>query len=130
MWASALQGWHRLASRRVAMVCAMAFVLSLAPWHIASAQDLVITNARIIDATGQTIARGSIAVAGGRILSVTDAIARPGNAFQAMKLLLTDNVTHTDVLARHAEATGRQFLAFTERPTRHWYPGDGIGAAW
>jgi predicted O-methyltransferase YrrM len=45
-------------------------------------------------------------------------------------LLLTDNVTHTDVLARYAEATGRRFLAFTERPARHWYPGDGIGAAW
>lgn len=45
-------------------------------------------------------------------------------------LLLTDNVTHTDVLGRYAEATGRRFLAFTERPSRHWYPGDGIGAAW
>jgi hypothetical protein len=45
-------------------------------------------------------------------------------------LLLTDNVTKTDVLPRHAEATGRRFLAFTERPARHWFPGDGIGAAW
>jgi predicted O-methyltransferase YrrM len=45
-------------------------------------------------------------------------------------LLLTDNVTGTDVLSRHAEATGRRFLAFTERPARHWFPGDGIGAAW
>jgi hypothetical protein len=45
-------------------------------------------------------------------------------------LLLSDNVTHTDVLGRYAEQTGRQFLAFTERPARHWYPGDGIGAAW
>jgi predicted O-methyltransferase YrrM len=45
-------------------------------------------------------------------------------------LLLTDNVTATDVLARYAEATGRRFLAWTERPKQHWYPGDGIGAAW
>jgi predicted O-methyltransferase YrrM len=45
-------------------------------------------------------------------------------------LLLTDNVTSTNVLARHAEETGRRFLAFTERPARHWFPGDGIGAAW
>jgi predicted O-methyltransferase YrrM len=45
-------------------------------------------------------------------------------------LLLTDNVTSTDVLARHAEATGRRFLVYTERPARHWYPGDGIGVAW
>lgn len=45
-------------------------------------------------------------------------------------LLLTDNVTATDVLARYAEVTGRRFLAWTERPKQHWYPGDGIGAAW
>jgi predicted O-methyltransferase YrrM len=45
-------------------------------------------------------------------------------------LLLTDNVTATDVLMRHAETTGRRFLAFREQPLRHWYPGDGIGAAW
>ena len=45
-------------------------------------------------------------------------------------ILLTDNVTKTSVLPTHAERTGRQFLAFTERPSRHWYPGDGIGAAW
>lgn len=45
-------------------------------------------------------------------------------------LLLTDNVTKTSVLSEFAERTGRRFLAFTERPARHWYPGDGIGAAW
>ena len=45
-------------------------------------------------------------------------------------LLLTDNVTATPVLSEYAAATGRRFLAFTERPDRHWYPGDGIGAAW
>ncbi|GGL89064.1 MULTISPECIES: class I SAM-dependent methyltransferase [Micromonospora] len=45
-------------------------------------------------------------------------------------LLLTDNVTHTNVLADHAERTGRRFLAYRETPARHWYPGDGIGVAW
>jgi predicted O-methyltransferase YrrM len=45
-------------------------------------------------------------------------------------LLLSDNVTKTTVLSSYAERTGRRFLAFTERPVRHWYPGDGIGAAW
>jgi predicted O-methyltransferase YrrM len=45
-------------------------------------------------------------------------------------LLLSDNVTSTNVLPGYAEATGRRFLAFTERPARHWYAGDGIGAAW
>ncbi|MBO4208446.1 O-methyltransferase [Micromonospora echinofusca] len=45
-------------------------------------------------------------------------------------LLLTDNVTTTNVLANHAERTGRRFLAYRETPVDHWYPGDGIGAAW
>jgi predicted O-methyltransferase YrrM len=45
-------------------------------------------------------------------------------------LLLTDNVTTTRVLSEYAEKTARRFIAFTERPARHWYPGDGIGAAW
>ncbi len=44
--------------------------------------------------------------------------------------LLTDNVTVTNVLAEHAEKTGRRFLAYRETPARHWYPGDGIGMAW
>ncbi|MDG4820625.1 class I SAM-dependent methyltransferase [Asanoa sp. WMMD1127] len=45
-------------------------------------------------------------------------------------LLLTDNVTVTNVLAEHAERTGRRFLAYRETPSRHWFPGDGIGLAW
>jgi hypothetical protein len=45
-------------------------------------------------------------------------------------LLLTDNVTVTNVLAQHAEETGRRFLAYRETPARHWFPGDGIGIAW
>ncbi|MGW5670119.1 class I SAM-dependent methyltransferase [Micromonospora sp. NPDC003776] len=45
-------------------------------------------------------------------------------------MLLTDNVTATNVLAEHAERTGRRFLAYRETPVRHWYPGDGIGVAW
>jgi predicted O-methyltransferase YrrM len=44
--------------------------------------------------------------------------------------LLTDNVTVTNVLAEHAERTGRRFLAYRETPARHWFPGDGIGLAW
>jgi len=45
-------------------------------------------------------------------------------------VLLTDNVTGTNVLAEHAQRTGRRFLAFRETPARHWFPGDGIGMAW
>ncbi|HEY2949595.1 MAG TPA: class I SAM-dependent methyltransferase [Micromonosporaceae bacterium] len=44
-------------------------------------------------------------------------------------VLLTDNVTVTNVLARHAEKTGRRFAAYREMPANHWFPGDGIGAA-
>ncbi|MFC6017846.1 class I SAM-dependent methyltransferase [Plantactinospora solaniradicis] len=44
--------------------------------------------------------------------------------------LITDNVTVTNVLAEHAEKTGRRFLAYRETPAQHWYPGDGIGIAW
>lgn len=45
-------------------------------------------------------------------------------------VLLTDNVMVTNVLADHAERTGRRFLAYRETPARHWFPGDGIGLAW
>ena len=40
-------------------------------WHAGLAQDLVIANARILDGTGLDIARGSIVVADGRIVSVS-----------------------------------------------------------
>ncbi|MFC7548027.1 class I SAM-dependent methyltransferase [Plantactinospora sp. GCM10030261] len=45
-------------------------------------------------------------------------------------LLLTDNVTTTNVLPAYAEKTGRRFLAYRETPAGHWFPGDGIGASW
>jgi predicted O-methyltransferase YrrM len=64
-------------------------------------------------------------------------VAHERREFQAVEpklapgaLLLTDNATSTNVLAEHAEATGRRFLAYRETPARHWYPGDGIGVAW
>ena len=65
------------------------------------------------------------------------AAAHERNEFNAVEplladraLLLTDNVTATDVLMTYAGETKRRFLAFREEPARHWYPGDGIGAAW
>lgn len=64
-------------------------------------------------------------------------VAHERREFQAIEpklapgaLLLTDNVTVTNVLAEHAERTGRRFLAYRETPARHWFPGDGIGIAW
>lgn len=44
-------------------------------------------------------------------------------------LVLSDNAHATNALARWAEATGRTFLFFDERPAAHWYSGDGIGVA-
>ena len=49
------------------MVC-LAVVLTA--WNLGTAQDLFITNARIIDGTGETIEQGSVSVVDGRIVSV------------------------------------------------------------
>jgi hypothetical protein len=38
--------------------------------------------------------------------------------------------TGTRSLAEWAERTGRRYLYFHAQPDDHWYPGDGIGAAW
>jgi hypothetical protein len=45
-------------------------------------------------------------------------------------LVLSDNSHDSAALADWAERTGRQYLFFSERPNDHWWPGDGIGAAW
>ncbi|MEN3356154.1 MAG: hypothetical protein V7637_136 [Mycobacteriales bacterium] len=44
-------------------------------------------------------------------------------------IVMSDNADVTDELARWAEATGRRFLYFAERPADHWFPGGGIGIA-
>ena len=44
--------------------------IALVTWNLGTAQDLFITNARIIDGTGDTIDRGSVSVVDGRIVSV------------------------------------------------------------
>ncbi|MFL6153809.1 MAG: class I SAM-dependent methyltransferase, partial [Ornithinibacter sp.] len=51
-------------------------------------------------------------------------LLRPG------AVVLSDNAHDSDALSTWAEATGRTFSFFDERPAGHWYPGDGIGAAW
>lgn len=45
-------------------------------------------------------------------------------------IVLSDNAHATDSLMAWADATGRRFTYFQERPARHWYRGAGIGAAW
>ena len=44
-------------------------------------------------------------------------------------VVLSDNAHVSDALPRWAEATGRKFSYFQERPLDHWYPGAGIGIA-
>ena len=54
----------------------LTFLCLICLWNLAGAQDLVaqdlvITNARILDGTGATIEQGSIVVRDGRLVSVS-----------------------------------------------------------
>ena len=42
-------------------------------------------------------------------------------------LVLGDNAHSCDKLLQFSLETGRQFVFFQEKPSRHWYPGAGIG---
>jgi predicted O-methyltransferase YrrM len=53
-----------------------------------------------------------------------------GKRLTPKAVVLSDNAHETDALSRWAERNGRTFAFFKEEPERHWYPGDGIGAAW
>lgn len=44
-------------------------------------------------------------------------------------IVLSDNSQQSVKLAEFAEKTGRKFLYFQDQPDKHWWPGDGIGAA-
>jgi predicted O-methyltransferase YrrM len=104
------------------------YLAAAAPWS--DVVDLVI---------GDSIASiGALEVPVDMFLHDSDhSVAHERREFEAVEpklapgaLLLTDNVTVTNVLAEHAERTGRSFLAYRETPARHWFPGDGIGLAW
>ena len=45
-------------------------------------------------------------------------------------IILSDNAHESAALSDWAERNGRHFLFFKEQPSHHWWPGDGIGAAW
>ena len=62
--------------RAVAFAC-MSLVWSIGAAPDSAAQDLVITNARIIDGNGGTIDNGSVVVEDGRIVSVSEGTATP-----------------------------------------------------
>jgi predicted O-methyltransferase YrrM len=44
-------------------------------------------------------------------------------------IILGDNAHCTDSLFKFAQISKRNFLFYQEKPKEHWYPGDGIGAA-
>lgn len=44
-------------------------------------------------------------------------------------VVMSDNAAHTDRLVEWAKQADRQFLYFAEKPTDHWWPGEGIGFA-
>jgi methyltransferase family protein len=45
-------------------------------------------------------------------------------------IILSDNAHDSSALSDWAERNGRHYLFFKEQPLDHWWPGDGIGAAW
>lgn len=45
-------------------------------------------------------------------------------------IVLSDNAHDSAALSHWAERTDRHYLFFKENPLDHWWPGDGIGAAW
>ena len=49
---------------------------------------------------------------------------------RADAIVLSDNAHDSAALSDWAERSGRHYLFFKEQPLNHWWPGDGIGAAW
>jgi Methyltransferase domain len=45
-------------------------------------------------------------------------------------IILSDNAHESSALSDWAERSGHHYLFFKEQPLDHWWPGDGIGAAW
>jgi predicted O-methyltransferase YrrM len=45
-------------------------------------------------------------------------------------IVIGDNAHCTDRLFRFTQQTNRRFLYFQEKPSKHWYPGGGIGIAY
>ena len=83
----------------------IALAVFMAVWNPGAAQDLLISNARIIDGTGRTIDDGSVMIAGNRIVSVTEGGATAQGALHvdAGGLTLMPGMmdTHWHVLSTH-----------------------------
>jgi hypothetical protein len=48
---------------------------------------------------------------------------------QEASIVMSDNAQQTSKMLEFAGRLGRSFLYFQDKPDRHWWPGDGIGAA-
>jgi hypothetical protein len=60
----------------------------------------------------------------------TSELAAVGPNLRPDAVALSDNAHDSSALSDWAERTGRHYLFFKEQPRNHWWPGDGIGAAW
>jgi hypothetical protein len=60
----------------------------------------------------------------------TSELTAVGANLRADAIVLSDNAHDSAALSDWAERTGRHYLFFKEQPLNHWWPGDGIGAAW
>ena len=60
----------------------------------------------------------------------TSELAAVGPNLRPDAIVLSDNAHDSSALSDWAERTGRHYLFFKEQPRHHWWPGDGIGAAW
>ena len=60
----------------------------------------------------------------------TEELAAVEPNLRAGAIILSDNAHDSSALSEWAERTGRHYLFFREQPADHWWPGDGIGAAW
>ena len=87
----------------------IAFVAFLGIWNLGAAQDLLITNARIIDGTGRTVQQGSVVVRDGQIVSVSEGtLADQGSPqidAQGMTVMPGLINTHWHLLAGSAAAS-------------------------
>ena len=79
-------------------IAALSFALCLSLATIATAQNLVISNARIIVGPGQTIERGAVVISDGRIASVT-----AGNAPVTPRGATVINATGMTVIAGYID---------------------------
>lgn len=92
------------------------FLLSLGTAEVSNAQNLVITNARIIVGNGQVIERGSIVVRGGRIAAVTS--GNPSLPAETQTIDASGFTVMPGLIDDHRHLVGRPNNFFEERANK------------